>query len=189
MQQAMISQFNPSTVLTRFSGIMAAGEQLLETNIPQDQLGSFINLADKSRKSPFERLTLGAPDFGPSSDRFSTFPVFEQIYERVDALLLKASGNAGKPTATPSATKSGGTGSSGASSGSSGGAPGAESSAPASSSSGSSETIESGIGEEIPTTQPDGSPITEEYLVQLELSGQTDLISTIASNNNECSTP
>ncbi|MDN6169933.1 MAG: LytR family transcriptional regulator, partial [Micrococcaceae bacterium] len=43
--------------------------------------------------------------------------------------------------------------------------------------------------EAVPSTQPDGSPITEKYLVQLEINGQRTLISEIAANNNECSAP
>lgn len=199
MQQAMISQFNPQTVLTRFSGIMSAGERLLETDIPQDQLGSFINLADKSRKSPTARLTLGAPDFGTSSDRFSTFPDFGQIHTRVDELLLEASADAPEPSSAAPATGSGGSDSGASDSpakspdresadaASTAVATAASTAAPAKSS--SSETIESGAGDDVPTTQPDGSPITEEYLIQLELNGQTDLLSRIASNNNECSAP
>jgi hypothetical protein len=38
----------------------------------------------------------------------------------------------------------------------------------------------------VPTTQPDGSPITEKYLVQLEMNGQDALIAQIAQNNDAC---
>ena len=44
-------------------------------------------------------------------------------------------------------------------------------------------------GDEQVFTQPDGSPITEEYLVNLEMAGYTSLISQIAANNDECSVP
>lgn len=44
-------------------------------------------------------------------------------------------------------------------------------------------------GEQEEFTQPDGSPITEEYLVQLELMGYTTRIAQIAANNDECSVP
>ncbi|MFB0835216.1 LCP family protein [Arthrobacter halodurans] len=183
LQQAMVNQFNPQTVLTRFSGIMSAGEQLLETNIPQDQLGSFLNLADKSRKTPFERLTLGAPDFGTSAERFSTYPDFDRIRQRVDALLLEASGAAPAASSAPARSTPANDGAS--ASATSGGAAAATTTAAAPS---TAASIESGASE-APTTQPDGSPITEDYLIQLELTGQTDLISLIASTNDECSTP
>lgn len=199
LQQAMIKQFNPQTVLTRFGDIMSAGEQLVETNIPQDQLGSFLNLADKARDTPFERLTLGAPDFGTSADRFSTYPDFDQITARVDELLLTASGDAEEPapeeqpepdddgaaeedSAAPAEdsgsgeTADGGTDGGGSSEGSGG-----------SDASKESEAIESWAAE-APTTQPDGSPLTEEYLIYLEQTGQTGLLELIASNNSECTT-
>ena len=182
LQQAMINQFNPQTVLTRFSQIMSAGQQILETDIPQDQLGSFVNLAGKARQTAFKRLTLGAPDFGSAGDRFSTYPDFDLIRARVKTLLAEASATAPTKAAKPSK-------SSGGSSESASGSPsGGSSTTPSSASSSASS---SGVGnvpeEDIPTTQPDGSPITEDYLVQLELAGQTGLISTIASNNDECS--
>lgn len=202
LQQAMINQFKPRTVLTRFSAIMAAGEQLLETDIPQDQLGSFINLADKSRKTPFKRLTLGAPDFGY---KFSTYPDYAQIHARVDKLLQEASGTPAPKSAAPSktrddagasATATGG----GTSTATGGAATGATSAAATAGGAGTgeatdgstkaAETIEPGMDPDaVPSTQPDGSPITEEYLVNLEINGQRALISQIAANNNECSVP
>src|SRR5699024_10919855 len=39
IQQAMIAQFTPQTLLTRFTDIMTAGENLVETDLPQSQLG------------------------------------------------------------------------------------------------------------------------------------------------------
>ncbi|GAA3679406.1 hypothetical protein GCM10023081_17010 [Arthrobacter ginkgonis] len=183
LQQAMINQFNPQTVLTRFSQIMDAGKEILQTDIPQDQLGSFVNLAGKSRQNAFKRLTLGAPDFGTAADRFSTYPDFDQIRSRVKTLLAEASASAPTKAAKPS--KSSSPSSSGGSSESpSGGSAASPSSSSASASSSGAGNVPK---EDIPTTQPDGSPITEDYLVQLELAGQTGLISTIASNNDECS--
>ncbi|WP_306420800.1 LCP family protein [Arthrobacter sp. JCM 19049] len=60
LQQAIIAQITPQNVLSRFTTIMDAGEELVETDIPASQLGSFISLAEKARKTPFDRLTLGA---------------------------------------------------------------------------------------------------------------------------------
>lgn len=192
LQQAMINQFKPSTVLTRFSDIMSAGEDLLETDIPQSQLGSFLNLANKAGKTPFKRLTLGAPDFGTTADRFSTFPVYSEIHTRVDGLLEEAT-DAGARTAaakksaadakkSASADKSTSGKTKSSSSAPTKPATDAESAVP--------EAIEGNTDPEtMPSTQPDGSPITEKYLVQLELNGQRTLISEIAANNNECSAP
>lgn len=190
LQQAMINQFQPTTVLSRFSEIMAAGQNLVETDIPQSQLGSFINLADKARKNPFKRLTLGAPDF---SSRFSTYPDFGLIHTRVDALLQEATKEGAKAAA---ASKKAAADSKAASKSadSPAGSTGTGTSSP-SGSSGKDAASGADAGSSVsgpssgPTTQPDGSPITEKYLVQLEINGQRTLISEIAANNDECSTP
>lgn len=185
LQDAMVKQFNPQTVLTRFGQIMTAGKQLVETNIPQSQLGSFVNLADKSQDYDVVRLTLGAPDFGTAAERFSTFPDFDLIKQRIPEVLAEASG--GKKAETTSAAPTTAAASSSATNSASPSASesaAASTSASASSSSGNEVIQET---EEVPTTQPDGSPITEEYLIQLEEQGQTALLELIASTNSKCS--
>lgn len=87
MQQAMMQQFSPTTVLARFEEIMGAGEQIVETNLPQSQLGTFVDLGEKARGVKTQRLTIGAPDFGDAGDRFSTYPDFTQIHDRVAAMM------------------------------------------------------------------------------------------------------
>ncbi|MDO2933218.1 LCP family protein [Paeniglutamicibacter sulfureus] len=179
LQQAMISQFSPKTMLTRFTSIMDAGEQLVETDIPQQQLGSFLNLADKARQTPFKRLTLGAPDFGSAGDKFSTYPKFDEIHSRIDELIAAQNESPAKKSAE--ATKES--------------AKEKESSAPAKSTkdSGTERNSEPGkintAPSDAPTAQPDGSELTERYLVTLEQIGRTDLLAKIAANNNECSVP
>lgn len=191
LQQAMINQFKPSTVLTKFSGIMSAGEDLVETDIPQTQLGSFINLANKTRKTPFKRLTLGAPDF---STKFSTFPDFGLIHTRVDALLQEAT-KEGAAAAEKSKKAAAASKSAAAKNAAGESSQGSESTNAATKSATDAESmteeeIEPGSDPaSVPATQPDGSPITEQYLVQLELNGQRTLISEIAANNNECKAP
>src|SRR5699024_8151781 len=39
VQQAMLDQFDVGTLLTRFESILGAGEQMVETSIPQSQVG------------------------------------------------------------------------------------------------------------------------------------------------------
>lgn len=89
VQQAMLSQFDLGTLLTRFEDILAAGEQIVETNIPHRQLGTFLSLGAKSQDQQMERLTIGAPDFGSQGDRFSTYPDFGQIHDRVGKMLAE----------------------------------------------------------------------------------------------------
>lgn len=184
LQQAMISQFSPQTMLTRFTAIMNAGEQLVETDIPQQQLGSFLNLADKARSTPFKRLTLGAPDFGSASDKFSTYPDFDLIRKRITEMIATTNATA-KPketakTGQDSKSDDGGTGSTSASPSTGDTSKSGRNSAP-----GKINEVSAAV----PSTKSDGSPLTEEYLVTLEQIGRTDMLSKIAANNNECSVP
>src|SRR5699024_12743090 len=87
VQQAMLSQFEVPTLGTRFEGILGGGEQMVETSIPQSQVGSFLNLGVKSQRQDMERLTIGAPDFGDQGEQFSTYPDFDEIHQRVDEIL------------------------------------------------------------------------------------------------------
>ncbi|MCC9179064.1 LCP family protein [Arthrobacter sp. zg-Y750] len=87
VQQAMVAQMDPATLLTRFQAIASAGEQIVETDLPQDQLGSFVDLALKAKGQTMERMTIGPPDFGPAADNFVTYPDFNLIHARVQDML------------------------------------------------------------------------------------------------------
>jgi len=200
LQQALINQFTPQTVLTKFTAIMDTTSDVVHTNLPQKQLGDFLNLADKARKNPFLRLTLGAPDFGTAGEKFSTYPDYDKIHTRVAALVKRATDDGAKAAAdsskssAASSSKASGSGSASSgnsgSSGSSGTSGSSGSSASSTSQPGStaddSDSALKHEGEAIPTAQPDGSPITEKYLVQLEINGQDGLIESIAQNNDAC---
>ncbi|MCW4465095.1 LCP family protein [Glutamicibacter sp. MNS18] len=179
LQQALIAQITPQNVLNNFTSIMDAGEQLVETDIPANQLGSFVSLAEKARKYPFERLTLGAPDFGTAADRFSTYPQFDQIEERINGLIAKQN-EPEKPKETKSEAPAEPTESEEQTETAE--EPQAPESTP------SDDRALSNTGDE-EFLQPDGSAITEKYLVELERYGATNRISQIAANNDECSVP
>ncbi|GAB3538138.1 hypothetical protein GCM10027403_23780 [Arthrobacter tecti] len=103
VQAAMIAQLDPATVLTRFQQIAAAGTQIVETDIPRDQLGSFVDLALKAKNHDVGRLTIGAPDFGEPGDLFSTYPDFDLIRQRVQETLAAASPEASAGSTSPEA--------------------------------------------------------------------------------------
>ncbi|MCH8571657.1 LCP family protein [Nesterenkonia sp. AY15] len=177
IQQAMMSQFNPQTLLSRFSEITQAGENVVETNLPQSQLGSFLDLAVDAQGQTPQRLVLGAPDFGASGDMFSTYPDFEQIQRRVDELIANEehqsggglfgsagflpahSGALGVTLTTPQATQQ---------------------------AADAVEDDEPPIDSTPPPTQPDGSELTREYLVEAQLNGQTAVLEEAASSNYRC---
>lgn len=165
VQAAMLDQFNPQTLLTRFEGIMSAGEQIVETDLPGQQLGTFVSLASKSRNQPMEKMTIGPPDF--EGNRFTTYPDYELIHSRVDQKLAETAQAAGTdrhgPQALPLLTLMAQVPSSPSAT------PGSpQSEWPA------------------PPTQPDGSPLTPEYLQWAEDTGQTGLLEQAAATNHLC---
>lgn len=69
LQEAILAQFTPSTVLTRFQELAAAGTALVETDLPQSMLPYFAELAVKSREQPSTTIELtpegGVDEFEP----------------------------------------------------------------------------------------------------------------------------
>ena len=88
VQQAMLKQLDPATLLSKFEDIANAGTKVVDSNISASQLGSFVDLAMKAKGKEVSRLTIGPPDFDAS---FSTVPDFDQIHEKVDQLLAAQS--------------------------------------------------------------------------------------------------
>lgn len=58
LQEAILQQFTPTTVLSRFEEIAKAGEHLVNTDIPSSMLGYFTDLALKSRGQKVTTLEL-----------------------------------------------------------------------------------------------------------------------------------
>ena len=52
IQEAVLAQFNPANVLTKFQEIAAAGSQVVKTDVPQGMLGYFVDLARKTKELP-----------------------------------------------------------------------------------------------------------------------------------------
>lgn len=73
VQEAILRQFTPVNVLTRFQAVADAGGQVVSTDIPSVMLGRFVELAMRSRELPLERLELIPPEF------HSETPDFERI--------------------------------------------------------------------------------------------------------------
>ncbi|MDQ0691943.1 LCP family protein [Arthrobacter sp. W4I7] len=177
VQQAMLKQLDPATLLSKFEDIANAGTKVVDSNISSAQLGSFLDLAIKARGQDVKRLTIGPPDFDAS---FSTVPDFDLIHERVDQLLASASGaqSAGLPDDALVAAPTGGGHLQAAALRSpaaltpAGGTPAQQSPAPS---------------DFTPvTTTPDGEPITEEMLTQLKLEGDEEAIRQLVATNGQC---
>ncbi|WP_164201464.1 LCP family protein [[Micrococcus luteus] ATCC 49442] len=186
VQQAMLKQLDPATLLSKFEDIASAGTKVVDSNISSSQLGSFLDLAIKAKGQEAKRLTIGPPDFDAS---FSTVPDFDVIHTRVDQLLASASGpQAAAPQdgvmddrvtgdGIVQASATGGhpqaSGTLRPAAGLRAGVPGQQTPAPSS--------------DFTPvTTTPDGEPITEELLTQLKLAGNEEAIRELVATNGQC---
>ena len=74
VEQAMLKQLDPATLLSKFEDIAHAGTKVVDSNISSSQLGSFVDLAMKAKGQNVSRLTIGPPDFDAA---FSTNPDFD----------------------------------------------------------------------------------------------------------------
>ncbi len=62
---AAMKQVDPQTVILRFADLAAAGEQVLHTDIPQQDLGGLADLALKSRSKPIKSVNFIPPLINP----------------------------------------------------------------------------------------------------------------------------
>ncbi|MFW0773714.1 LCP family protein [Paenarthrobacter nitroguajacolicus] len=168
VQQAMLKQLDPATLLTKFEDIANAGTKVVDSNISSNQLGSFVDLALKSKNQPIKRLTIGPPDFDAS---FSTVPDFEVIHSKVQEVL--ASSN------TPKAND--------ADISSEGAVAGGIMAAGPVAGSVSAGQLPSPSADFTPvTTTPDGTPITVELLNGLKAQGDEQGIRDLVATNGQC---
>ena len=63
IQEAVLAQFNPANVLSKFQEIAAAGSQVVKTDVPQGMLGYLVDLASKTKQLPISDVEL-VPDNG-----------------------------------------------------------------------------------------------------------------------------
>ncbi|WP_460774796.1 LCP family protein [Microbacterium sp. GXF7504] len=82
LQEAILAQFNPANVLSRFQEIAAAGTHLVQTDIPQSMLGYFVDLGIEAKDQPVQTL-----DLIPQNGIDDRDPDFAYIHELVQQLL------------------------------------------------------------------------------------------------------
>ena len=83
VQEAILQQFEPANILTKFQSVAKAGAQVVSTDIPQAVLGQFVELAGKSRSQEIATLELVPPNVDPED------PEFDYVLELVsDALTI-----------------------------------------------------------------------------------------------------
>ncbi|UYO98148.1 LCP family protein [Microbacterium sp. M28] len=89
LQEAILAQFTPQTVLTRFNEIAAAGTALVKTDLPQDKLPEFFDLVVKAKEQPVTSIELT-----PESGIDDRDPDYEYIRQMIQETLHP-------PTPTP----------------------------------------------------------------------------------------
>lgn len=67
VQEAILRQFDPLTVLSRFDEIAAAGSEAVRTDIPRDLLSTLIDLAMKGRDLEVVKVELTPPTIDPEA--------------------------------------------------------------------------------------------------------------------------
>jgi polyisoprenyl-teichoic acid--peptidoglycan teichoic acid transferase len=89
VQEAMLLQFEPANVLTKFQAVADAGAQVVSTDVPQGMLAAFVDLAGKTRSQP-----VTAVELTPDSGIVTAHPDYDLIHSLVQAALVV-------PTASP----------------------------------------------------------------------------------------
>jgi LCP family protein required for cell wall assembly len=79
VQEAIVKQFQPGIVVTKFQDIAKAGAQVVKTDVPSGALPGFVDLAEKARKLPITHLELVPPTFNPAK------PDYEKLHAAVKA--------------------------------------------------------------------------------------------------------
>lgn len=85
LQAAILAQMNPRNVLLRFQDVAEAGGNIVETDIPNSMLGSFVDLAAKAREHSPVPVELTPPEVDPE------YPDWAHIGELVRAGIEEAS--------------------------------------------------------------------------------------------------
>ena len=82
VQQAIIEQFDPANVLTKFQAVAEAGAEVVRTDIPQGMLGPLVSLAGKTKSIPIESIEFVPPLIDPE------YPEIDYIHQLVDEALV-----------------------------------------------------------------------------------------------------
>lgn len=88
VEEAILQQFDPANLLSKFDVVAKAGTQVVSTDIPQGMLGYFVDLAGKSRVLPVDKLEIVPPLIDVAQ------PDFDYIHQLVAKQLVI-------PTAAP----------------------------------------------------------------------------------------
>ncbi|TCC03613.1 LCP family protein [Kribbella soli] len=107
VMSAMLNQLSPQTVLTKFQGIASASKQVVKTNIPAGELGTFTDLALDAKKLPVSSFSAVPPLIHTGDPDFALIrtKVAEAI-AKSESLDKEGSGGDGKTSSTPRSSTS-----------------------------------------------------------------------------------
>jgi LCP family protein required for cell wall assembly len=97
VMNAMLDQLSPQVVVTKFSEIAKAGQEVISTNLPASELDRFIELSLKAKAQPLATVSFVPPLVNTAE------PDIELIQERVQEAIDKSQG--GEDGGTVSAQK------------------------------------------------------------------------------------
>ncbi|MCP3427015.1 LCP family protein [Rothia sp. AR01] len=84
VQSAMLAQLDPANVLTKFQSITEAGEQIIETDIPEAQLSSFVDVGLKAKDHELIQYGAAPPYY---DDLFPTYPDYDQLRTDISGVI------------------------------------------------------------------------------------------------------
>jgi LCP family protein required for cell wall assembly len=91
LQTAILAQFTPQTVLSRFNELASAGTALIDTDLPKDKLPEFFDLMMKAKEQPITPIEL-TPETGVDEHE----PDFAYVQQMIQTALHPPT-----PTPTP----------------------------------------------------------------------------------------
>jgi len=99
VMRAMLNQFDPITVLTKFNRIAAASREVVATDIPTSEVGTMIDLALKAKALPVSSVAMMPPLINPRS------PDFDKVHRSVQKKIEASEALDGRPAhPTPAGT-------------------------------------------------------------------------------------
>jgi LCP family protein required for cell wall assembly len=84
IENAILKQMNPATVLTHFESIASVSKSLILTDVPSGMLSTYLDLAQKARKKGIKTLAL-VPSNGFEPD----LPNYDKIHAAVTQFIAK----------------------------------------------------------------------------------------------------
>ncbi len=105
LMKAIIDQANPSTMLTKYEAIAAAGQKMIKTDIPSEMLPHLVNLSWKVKDGSISRVLFVHLENGFNTNH----PDFDMMTERVRIAIegTKTGGEFGTAPSSPNGQGSG----------------------------------------------------------------------------------